>query len=565
MKAIVWQGPERMTIEERPEPPDPGPGELILRPEAVGICGSEVEGYLGHMGNRTPPLVMGHEFAGRGRRGGRRAPRSWTGARVAVNPLESAAATCRLCRAGHANLCRDRVLIGVHVAGRVRRLRARAGRRRAACCPTACPSRVGALMEPLANGVHAVRLGARPGVERAVVLGAGTIGLVTLQAALLAGIPHVAVVEPQDAAARAGARARRRRRLRRRPRRPSAGDARTSCSTRSARRRRARSASSCCGRAGRMVCIGLAADDTTLGFHDVVRSQHRIQGSYAYTMDDFEQAHEWLVSGQASLGDDLARRAAARGRAGAVRAARRRARRRPSSRSSSPARAGTRREPLDGRRRRRVLSGIGLATARAFADAGDSVHAARAGATDRRAPASRGRTGSTSPTAPRSTRSPRASTARRRADRRRRRRTSRERRLHELTPESWDRLIGDEPHRPVQRRCTRSSTALRDGARRRRADRQRVRALAPTAPAPAYQARQGGRCWRSRAAPASRSTATVRCHDDPARASSTRRSSTTARSRPDAELRAQMLHARGRRRGVPVRRRPAAARATSRS
>jgi threonine dehydrogenase-like Zn-dependent dehydrogenase len=54
-----------------------------------------------------------------------------------------------------------------------------------------------------------------------------------------------------------------------------------------------------------MVCIGLAADGTTLGFHDVIRSQHRIQGSYAYTMPDFEQAHEWLVSGQASLGDDL--------------------------------------------------------------------------------------------------------------------------------------------------------------------------------------------------------------------------------------------------------------------
>ena len=65
MKAIVWQGPEWMTIEDVPEPADPGAGELILRAEAVGICGSEVEGYLGHMGNRTPPLVMGHEFAGR--------------------------------------------------------------------------------------------------------------------------------------------------------------------------------------------------------------------------------------------------------------------------------------------------------------------------------------------------------------------------------------------------------------------------------------------------------------------------------------------------------------------
>ena len=51
------------------------------------------------------------------------------------------------------------------------------------------------------------------------------------------------------------------------------------------------------------MCVGLADDDTTLGFHDVVRSQHRIQGSYAYTMDDFDQAFEWLTTGRASLGD----------------------------------------------------------------------------------------------------------------------------------------------------------------------------------------------------------------------------------------------------------------------
>ena len=42
MKAIVWQGPERMAVEDRPEPPDPEPGDVILRPEAVGICGSEI-------------------------------------------------------------------------------------------------------------------------------------------------------------------------------------------------------------------------------------------------------------------------------------------------------------------------------------------------------------------------------------------------------------------------------------------------------------------------------------------------------------------------------------------
>ena len=54
---------------------------------------------------------------------------------------------------------------------------------------------------------------------------------------------------------------------------------------------------------GRIVCIGLASDENTVSFHHVVRNQIAIQGSYAYTMADFEQALDWLVTGRASLGD----------------------------------------------------------------------------------------------------------------------------------------------------------------------------------------------------------------------------------------------------------------------
>jgi threonine dehydrogenase-like Zn-dependent dehydrogenase len=163
--------------------------------------------------------------------------------------------------------------------------------------PDDVPARVGALMEPLANGVHAVRL-APPGAERVVVIGAGTIGLVTLQAALLEGLPQVMVVEPQEIRrARAlslGASAEE----------PEPGSADLVLDAVGAEATR-RLGLELLRPGGTMVCIGLANDATQIDFHAVIRSQHRIQGSYAYTMPDFDQAHEWLVSGAAALGDDL--------------------------------------------------------------------------------------------------------------------------------------------------------------------------------------------------------------------------------------------------------------------
>ena len=86
MRALVWHGPERMSVDDVPDPA-PAAGEVLLIPEAVGICGSEVEGYLGHQANRTPPLIMGHELAGRVAAAGDEAAEDWVGRRAAVNPL----------------------------------------------------------------------------------------------------------------------------------------------------------------------------------------------------------------------------------------------------------------------------------------------------------------------------------------------------------------------------------------------------------------------------------------------------------------------------------------------
>ena len=233
MKGIVWHGPEQMSVDEVPEP-SVEPGTVVVRPTAVGICGSEIEGYLGRMGNRTPPLVMGHEFAGTVTEIGEGVDEDLLGRLVAVNPLSSDG-TCRLCLAGLTNLCPNRKLVGIHSPGGFAEYTL-APAANVYPLPDGVEARTGALAEPLANGVHAARLGlAGASAEHAVVVGAGTIGLMCLQAAVLEGVPEVHVVEPVAGAPRAGALPRRRRR----PRDPRGGsrgpggaDRRTRCGPR---------------------------------------------------------------------------------------------------------------------------------------------------------------------------------------------------------------------------------------------------------------------------------------------------------------------------------------------
>src|SRR5919201_1434633 len=104
-----------MQVEDQ-EPPRPEPGAVVVRSTSAGICGSEIEGYLGRMANRTPPLVMGHEFAGEVVEVGGGVDRSWLGKHVAVNPVVSCG-TCTFCAAGDTNLCEERALIGIAFPG----------------------------------------------------------------------------------------------------------------------------------------------------------------------------------------------------------------------------------------------------------------------------------------------------------------------------------------------------------------------------------------------------------------------------------------------------------------
>ncbi|MBA2618413.1 MAG: galactitol-1-phosphate 5-dehydrogenase [Rubrobacter sp.] len=308
MRGIVWHGPEEMSVEEVAAP-EVGPGMVVVRPTATGICGSEIEGYLGRMGNRTPPLVMGHEFAGTVTEVGDGVDEGLLGRTVAVNPLSSDG-TCTLCRAGLTNLCPNRRLVGIHSPGGFAEYTL-APAANVYPLPEGVDARTGALAEPLANGVHAARLGTAGGhpVEQAVVIGAGTIGLMCLQAAVLDGAPEVHAVEPHEG----------------RREQALALGATAAYATGEEVGQALESATGGLGAdlvidavgaevtrrmaldllrpGGRAVFIGLHDDDSTLGFHGVVRGQIDLQGSYAYTAEDFEQALSWLVEGKAGIGE----------------------------------------------------------------------------------------------------------------------------------------------------------------------------------------------------------------------------------------------------------------------
>jgi 2-desacetyl-2-hydroxyethyl bacteriochlorophyllide A dehydrogenase len=297
MESLVWLGPERLRVEQVARPV-PQPNEVVVTVDAAGICGSEVEGYMGRQANRTPPLVMGHEFAGTVTAVADGVDRTWMGRRVTVNPL-LCCGKCLACRSGHRNVCERRQLIGVHrpggfgaevavpVSALVR-------------FPDGLDVRLAALAEPLANGVHAVRLGTVRGTpERAIVIGAGTIGLAALQAARAAGIPQVAVAEPH---------------VGRRAQAEALGATEVAESaeavTESAPlvldavgRNETRARGIALTRAaGTFVAIGLHTDTLELSFHDLIRREIAVQGSYAYSDDDFATAVRWLAEGRAGIG-----------------------------------------------------------------------------------------------------------------------------------------------------------------------------------------------------------------------------------------------------------------------
>src|SRR5271156_3265556 len=176
--------------------PQPGPGEALIRVAACGICGSDVHGYDGSSGRRIPPLVMGHEAAGTIAALGGGVSGFAEGDRVTFDSTIFCGA-CDNCRRGDVNLCEHRQVLGVSCA-EFRRPGAFAEyvvvpSRILYRLPDNLPFNEAAMLEAVSVALHGVSLAHLLPDSTALVLGAGMIGLLTLQALRAAGCAKVYV------------------------------------------------------------------------------------------------------------------------------------------------------------------------------------------------------------------------------------------------------------------------------------------------------------------------------------------------------------------------------------
>jgi L-iditol 2-dehydrogenase len=200
MKALLLTAYMKLEMVEMPEP-EIGPDDVLVRVRACGICGSDVHGFDGSSGRRHPPLVMGHEASGEVARPGANVHDLKPGDRVTFDSTVYCG-KCFFCERGDVNLCENRQVIGV-APKEYRRHGAFAEfvtvpRRIMFRLPDSFPFEQAALIESVSIGVHAVSITPiRPG-DTAVIVGAGMIGLVTLQAARAAGCARIIAIDVDD-------------------------------------------------------------------------------------------------------------------------------------------------------------------------------------------------------------------------------------------------------------------------------------------------------------------------------------------------------------------------------
>jgi 2-desacetyl-2-hydroxyethyl bacteriochlorophyllide A dehydrogenase len=295
MRALVYTAPQTLEIQELPRPVLKA-GEVEISVEYAGICGSDMTGFLGHSPRRKPPLVLGHELVGR----------LGNGQRVVANPLISCG-HCAACVSGFQNLCDSWRLLGMDRTQGTYADFVSLPKTQLISIPEEIPATRAILAEPLANVVHLFRLAAAPPFFRLAIVGAGTMGALTLLMAKCIGAREILVAdvnaERLEVMQQLGAD---------RTANVSAAEGSNSAvvgnpagfdlvvdasGAASARQL----AFDLCRPGGQVLLLGMGSQRSEVDFVASIRKEHRVTMSFAYTPIDFQQSVHLLLGGEIDL------------------------------------------------------------------------------------------------------------------------------------------------------------------------------------------------------------------------------------------------------------------------
>jgi len=297
MRALRYLGPNMLELMEV-EKPLPKAGEVLIRVKSCGICGSDVHGYLGLTGRRTPPMTMGHEFSGVVEEVGAGVTALKPGDRVAPYPVDYCG-KCEQCLQGKTNVCSNKRQFGV--------LTVDGAFADYICVPAhlcftlseSASYEEASMMEPLAVAYHAVQMAGDLRGKRVMIVGAGTIGLLVLACCLVQKPASVLVSDLSEArlelAKKMGADE---------TYRSGAGDAPKEYDVAFeavGAGPSVRSAMDSLRIGGKAVWVGNNKPMIELNMQQVVTRELNVQGSFLYDLGDFEAAVKLINEGLVDL------------------------------------------------------------------------------------------------------------------------------------------------------------------------------------------------------------------------------------------------------------------------
>jgi threonine dehydrogenase-like Zn-dependent dehydrogenase len=306
MKALVYTAVNHVEILERPKPVI-GQDEVLVRIALTGICGSDLHGFLGHHAKRQPGLILGHETVGVVEQG----PGHLVGQRVVVNPLLTCG-NCRNCQGGRENACLTWRLLGFDQTQGAFAEYVALPIKNVVPIPDHVPFTQAVLVEPLANAIHLLSMVPRSAGFGAtgVILGGGTLGTLIAIVANARGFNVVAVSEPNpmraDALKELGFTkiiSPLSTDLRQEVLKLTDGEGVAFAVDAVGIENTRKSAVEILRKGGTSLLLGLDHGSTTLDFQDIVRREIRLQGSFAFTSNDFMDALRFIALGGVEIGN----------------------------------------------------------------------------------------------------------------------------------------------------------------------------------------------------------------------------------------------------------------------